>query len=63
MSVDDLLCPGALFQGRFRIERALGRGGMGEVWAALDTTLERPVAIKIIHRELATDAPNGSCAR
>jgi serine/threonine-protein kinase len=55
MSVDDLLRPGALFQGRFRIERPLGRGGMGEVWAALDTTLERPVAIKVIHRELAAD--------
>jgi len=29
---------------------------MGEVWAALDTTLERPVAIKVIHRALAADA-------
>ncbi|WP_441292918.1 serine/threonine-protein kinase [Sorangium sp. KYC3313] len=52
-SVDEPLSPGALFQGRFLIERLLGRGGMGEVWAALDTALERPVAIKIIHRALA----------
>jgi serine/threonine-protein kinase len=29
---------------------------MGEVWAALDTTLERPVAIKVIHRALAGEA-------
>ncbi|WP_437730259.1 serine/threonine-protein kinase [Sorangium sp. So ce1335] len=55
-SVDDLTRPGALFQGRFLIDRLLGRGGMGEVWAALDTTLERPVAIKIIHRALAGEA-------
>ncbi|WP_438022270.1 serine/threonine-protein kinase [Sorangium sp. So ce233] len=55
-SVDDLPGPGALFQGRFLIDRLLGRGGMGEVWAALDTTLERPVAIKIIHRALAGEA-------
>ena len=52
-SVDDLLSPGALFQRRFLIERPLGRGGMGEVWTAVDTALERPVAIKIIHRALA----------
>ncbi|AUX24161.1 uncharacterized protein SOCEGT47_046980 [Sorangium cellulosum] len=55
-SVDDLLSPGVLFQGRFLIERPLGRGGMGEVWAALDTAIERPVAIKIIHRALAGEA-------
>ncbi|WP_437766392.1 protein kinase [Sorangium sp. So ce281] len=55
-SVDEPLSPGALFQGRFLIERLLGRGGMGEVWAALDTALERPVAIKIIHRALAGEA-------
>ncbi|WP_437618441.1 serine/threonine-protein kinase [Sorangium sp. So ce1151] len=55
-SVDELLSPGALFQGRFLIDRLLGRGGMGEVWAALDATLERPVAIKVIHRALAGEA-------
>ncbi|WP_437669485.1 serine/threonine-protein kinase [Sorangium sp. So ce131] len=55
-SVDEHLSPGALFQGRFLIERLLGRGGMGEVWAALDTALERPVAIKVIHPALAGEA-------
>lgn len=40
---------------RYRMERAIGAGGMGTVWLATDTLLERPVAIKRLRQETAED--------
>ncbi len=41
--------------GRFRIECEIGKGGMGTVYRATHLGLERPVAVKIIKQEFATD--------
>ncbi|MDP2875939.1 MAG: serine/threonine-protein kinase, partial [Holophaga sp.] len=41
--------------GRFRIEQLAGRGGMGEVFQAWDTLLERWVALKSIPTDVAAD--------
>jgi len=38
---------------QYRLERELGRGGMGVVYEATDTALERGVAIKVVHPELS----------
>jgi len=43
----------AALEPQYRLERELGRGGMGVVFLATDTTLDRRVAIKAVHPELA----------
>ena len=42
--------------GRYRLEAEIGRGGMSTVYRAFDTVLERTVAIKVMHREIAADS-------
>src|SRR6187397_522790 len=44
-----------VFNGRYEVHRRLGRGGMAEVFLARDQLLDRPVAIKILFPEFATD--------
>jgi hypothetical protein len=36
--------------GHYRLDGIIGRGGMGEVFRAVDTRLDRPVAIKVMHQ-------------
>lgn len=48
---------GQLVAQKFRIESLLGVGGMGKVYKATQTTLDKPVVIKILHEHLGGD-PN-----
>ncbi|MGZ4817787.1 MAG: protein kinase domain-containing protein [Terriglobales bacterium] len=45
-----------LLAGRYRLDRCIGRGGMGAVYAARDTALERDVAAKLIREEFMGSA-------
>ena len=41
--------------GKYELLERLGRGGMAEVWKAVDTQLRRYVALKILHMRLQED--------
>jgi hypothetical protein len=46
---------GTLLNERFRLEEQIGSGGMSTVYRAFDPTLERSVAIKVMHRAISDD--------
>src|SRR3954453_9521627 len=46
---------GTLLNGRYRLDAPVGTGGMSTVYRAFDTLLERQVAIKLMHRDIAGD--------
>jgi eukaryotic-like serine/threonine-protein kinase len=54
--VASMFGPGALFAGRYRIERLLGAGGMGAVYQAVDQELGLSIALKVVRADVTPDA-------
>ncbi len=52
-AADEVLTAGTLIAGKYRVERELGRGGMGVVVAATHVDLDQRVAIKILQKSAA----------
>ncbi len=47
---------GTVLSGRYKLEAKLGSGGMSTVYLARDATLDRAVAVKVMHREMSEQA-------
>src|SRR3954467_8134738 len=54
---------GTQLNGRYRLDARVGAGGMSTVYRAFDATLERRVAIKLMHRDIAADTEQLERAR
>src|SRR5213592_5324863 len=54
MSVHDIEA-GTVVDGRYKIKHRIGSGGMADVYCAVDESLGRDVALKMLHRRFAED--------
>jgi serine/threonine protein kinase len=52
--------PGVVVDGKYRLERAIGRGGMGFIVLGRHVQLDQPVAVKFMHAWLAHTVPKGA---
>ncbi len=52
---DEILAPGSRIADRYRVLRKIGEGGMGVLYACMDTVLTREVAVKLMRRSLASE--------
>jgi len=54
--ITDKFAPSTTYLGRYVIDQPIGRGGMGDVYRAHDTRLERTVAIKVLPQTMVFDS-------
>jgi len=62
-TLDNLTVTPGMTLGSYRIDRLLGRGGMGAVFLAYDTTLHRPVALKLMDETSSSSASGNQLLR
>ena len=61
--MSETLPAGTVIAGRYELQRLLGAGGVGRVYAAIDTRLDRRVAIKLVSADQAESNDPASTAR
>ena len=52
----ETLAPDTMINGKYRVVGLIGRGGMGQVYRAVQLSMQRDVAIKLLNRSLSGDA-------
>jgi hypothetical protein len=50
-----MIAPTVVLAGRYRLDRRIAAGGVGDVWRGTDVSLARPVAVKLLRAEYAQD--------